>query len=175
MLKDQAAEIKLLILDVDGVMTDGQIILDHNGEEIKCFNVRDGQGLRLLLKAGVEVAIVTGRWSKAVGYRSGDLGISELYQGVDDKESFCIQLLQQKRLKKEQVCCIGDDIPDISMFNHVGFPVAVADAALEVREAACYITKHAGGKGAVREVCELILKARGYWPDIIREKGGWRK
>jgi 3-deoxy-D-manno-octulosonate 8-phosphate phosphatase (KDO 8-P phosphatase) len=175
MFKDRAAEIKLLILDVDGVMTDGQIILNHNGQEIKCFNVKDGQGLRLLMKAGVEVAIVTGRRSEAVEYRSEDLGISELYQGVDDKESFCIQLLQQKRLKKEQVCCIGDDIPDISMFYHVGFPVAVADAALEVREAACHITKHAGGKGAVREVCELILKAKGSWPGIIREKGGWRK
>ncbi len=171
MLKDTASQIKLLILDVDGVMTDGQIILNHKGEEIKSFNAKDGQGLKLLMKeGGVQVAIVTGRRSKAVDYRSRDLGISEVYQGVDDKESFCIRLLHQKRLKKEQVCCIGDDIPDIPMFDHVGFPVAVADAALEVREAACHVTKHAGGKGAVREVCELILKAKGSWPGIIYEK-----
>ena len=164
MLKDRAAKIKLLILDVDGVMTDGRIVLNDHGEEIKCFNVKDGHGLRLLMKAGVEVAIITGRRSKAVEYRSKDLGIRELYQGVDDKEALCIKLMERKRLNSEQVCCIGDDLPDIQMFNHVGFPVSVADAAVEVRDAACHITKKGGGKGAVREVCELILKAQGSWP-----------
>jgi 3-deoxy-D-manno-octulosonate 8-phosphate phosphatase (KDO 8-P phosphatase) len=165
MLTDWAAKIKLLILDVDGVMTDGRIHLNDRGEEIKCFNVKDGQGLRLLMKARVDVAIITGRRSKAVEYRAKDLGISELYQGIDDKESLCVDLLEAKRLNKEQVCCIGDDLPDLPMFNRVGLPIAVADAAVEVRDAARHVTKKAGGKGAVREVCELILKAQGAWPN----------
>jgi len=167
MLKDRAAKIKLLILDVDGVMTDGLILLNDRGEEIKCFNVKDGQGLRLIMKAGVDVVLVTGRTSKAIEYRAKDLGIREIYQGIDDKESLCIELINSKRLNNEQVCCIGDDLPDIPMFNHVGLPIAVADAAVDVRNAACHVTKKGGGKGAVREVCELILKAQGSWPRII--------
>ena len=167
MLKDRAAKIKLLILDVDGVMTDGRIVLNERGEEIKCFNVKDGQGLRLLMKAGVEVVLVTGRRSKAVEYRAKDLGVRELYQGIGDKESLCVELLEGKRLNSEQVCCIGDDLPDIPMFNRVGLPIAVADAAVDVRNAACHITKKGGGKGAVREVCELILKAKGSWPCVV--------
>jgi 3-deoxy-D-manno-octulosonate 8-phosphate phosphatase (KDO 8-P phosphatase) len=167
MLKDRAAKIKLLILDVDGVMTDGRIVLNDRGEEIKCFNVKDGQGLRLLMKAGVDVVLVTGRTSKVIEYRAKDLGIRELYQGIDDKESLCIELINGKRLNSEQVCCIGDDLPDIPMFNRVGLPIAVADAAVEVRDSACHVTRKGGGKGAIREVCELILKAQGSWPRII--------
>ena len=164
MLKDRAARIKLLILDVDGVMTDGRIMLNDRGEEIKSFNVKDGQGLRILMRSGVDVVLITGRMSKAVEYRARDLGIRELYQGIEDKEALCIELLEARRLDKEQVCCIGDDLPDIPMFKHAGLSIAVADAAVEVRDAACHVTKNGGGKGAVREVCELILKARGSWP-----------
>jgi YrbI family 3-deoxy-D-manno-octulosonate 8-phosphate phosphatase len=164
MLKEKAAKIKLLILDVDGVMTDGRILLNDRGEEIKCFDVKDGQGLRLLMNAGLDVVLVTGRRSKAVEYRAKDLGIREVYQEIDDKGSLCDKLLESKRLDSEQVCCIGDDLPDIPLFNRVGLPVAVADAAVEVRDAACHITKMGGGQGAVREVCELILKAQGFWP-----------
>jgi 3-deoxy-D-manno-octulosonate 8-phosphate phosphatase (KDO 8-P phosphatase) len=169
MLKDMAAKIKLLILDVDGVMTDGRIMLNDRGEEIKSFNVKDGQGLRILMRAGVEVVLITGRMSKAVEHRARDLGIRELYQGIDDKESLCIELLEARRLNREQVCCIGDDLPDITLFKHAGLSIAVADAAVEVRDAARHVTKNGGGKGAVREVCELILKAQGSWPDIIRD------
>ena len=164
MLKDRAAKIKLLILDVDGVMTDGRIMLNDRGEEIKSFNVKDGQGLRILMRSGVDVVLITGRMSKAVEYRARDLGIRELYQGIEDKESLCIELLEARRLDKEQVCCIGDDLPDIPMFKHAGLSIAVANAAVEVRDAACHVTKKGGGKGAVREVCELILKAQGSWP-----------
>jgi 3-deoxy-D-manno-octulosonate 8-phosphate phosphatase (KDO 8-P phosphatase) len=169
MLKDMAAKIKLLILDVDGVMTDGRIMLNDRGEETKSFNVKDGQGLRILMRAGVDVVLITGRMSKAVEYRARDLGIRELYQGIDDKESLCIKLIKARKLNREQVCCIGDDLPDIPVFKHAGLSIAVADAAVEVRDAARYVTKKDGGKGAVREVCELILKAQGSWPDIIRE------
>jgi YrbI family 3-deoxy-D-manno-octulosonate 8-phosphate phosphatase len=164
MLKDRAAKIKLLILDVDGVMTDGRIMLNDRGEEIKSFNVKDGQGLRILMRSGVDVVLITGRMSKAVEYRARDLGIRELYQGIEDKESLCIELLEARRLDKEQVCCIGDDLPDIPMFKHAGLSIAVANAAVEVRDAACHVTKKGGGKGAVREVCKLILKAQGSWP-----------
>ena len=171
-IKEKAAEIKLLILDVDGVMTDGSIFFTDRGEEIKCFNVKDGYGLRRLMKAGIEVAIITGREAGAVEHRAKNLGIKNVFQGIKDKGSVCLKLLEQEDLKKDQVCCIGDDLPDISMFNHVGFPVAVADAAKEVRDAASYVTKKAGGKGAVREICELILKARDSWPDNISTPSG---
>jgi YrbI family 3-deoxy-D-manno-octulosonate 8-phosphate phosphatase len=171
-IKKKAASIELLVLDVDGVMTDGGILYNDRGEEIKCFNVKDGQGLRLLIKAGIEVAIITGRKSGAVEHRARDLGITDVFQGVKDKGALCIELIGRKGLQKEQVCCIGDDLPDISMFDHVGVPVAVADAAVEVRDAASYITRKSGGNGAVREICELILKARDAWPGDISASTG---
>jgi len=167
MLEEKAAKIKLLILDVDGVMTNGHIMINDRGEEIKYFNVKDGQGLKLLIKAGIDVVFVSGRRSKALAYRAEDLGIREVHQGVDDKETLCKKLIQQKRLKREQVCCMGDDLPDLSMFNQVGITIAVADAVAEVREAANLVTKNRGGNGAVREVCEWILKAQKRWPDMI--------
>lgn len=165
--EEKAAKIKLLILDVDGVLTNGQIMINDRGEEIKCFNVKDGQGLRLLTKAGIDVVIISGRRSGAVEHRAEDLGIKEVHLGVSHKEPLCKNLIQQKKLNKDQVCCIGDDLPDLSMFNQAGFTVAVADAVVEVREAADLVTKNRGGNGAIREVCEWILKAQKRWPDLI--------
>ena len=165
MTKNWAASIKLLILDVDGVMTDGRIIMNDNGEETKCFHVRDGHGLKLLLRAGIDVTIISGRKSKTVKYRAKELGIQETYQGVKEKESLCRELIQRKRLNKEQVCCMGDDLPDLPMFSQAGISIAVADACPEVRAAASFVTKNRGGDGAVREVCELILKGQEKWPD----------
>jgi 3-deoxy-D-manno-octulosonate 8-phosphate phosphatase (KDO 8-P phosphatase) len=166
MTEEWAAKIKLLILDVDGVLTDGRIIVNNHGEEIKCFHVRDGHGIRLLMNAGIHVAIITGRKSKTVDHRARDLGIREVYQGIKDKESLAKELIQQKKLDKKEVCCMGDDLPDLPMFNQVGISIAVADACPELRTAADFITKNKGGKGAVREVCELILKTQGKWPNI---------
>lgn len=166
MREDWATRIRLLILDVDGVMTDGRIIINEHGEEIKCFHVRDGHGLKLLLGAGIDVVIISGRKSKTVEYRAKELGIREIYQGVKEKESLCRELLQRKKLTRDQVCCMGDDLTDLPMFNQAGIFIAVADAAAEVRDAAIYVTKNRGGNGAVREVCELILKAQHKWPDI---------
>lgn len=160
-----AKAIKLLILDVDGVMTDGRIIVNEHGEEIKRFHARDGYGLKRLLGEGIGVVLITGRKSKALEHRAKELGIHELYQGVAQKESLCREIIERKKLIKDQVCCIGDDLPDLSMFNQVGISIAVADAAPEVLEAASYVTKQKGGKGAVREICELILKAQQRWPD----------
>ena len=165
MTESWATGIRLLILDVDGVMTDGRIIMNGRGEEIKVFHVRDGYGLKRLLDAGIDVAIITGRTSKTVEHRAKELGIREVYQGVKEKESLCREIIKRKALTKDQVCCMGDDIPDLSMFKQTGISVAVADAAAEVRDAANYVTKNRGGNGAVREVCELILKAQQRWPD----------
>ncbi len=165
MNEEWAAKIKLLILDVDGVLTDGRIIMNDSGEEIKCFHVRDGHGLRLLMNAGIHVVIITGRKSKTVEHRAKDLGIQEVYQGVENKESLVKKLMLQKKVDKEQVCCMGDDLPDLPMFNQVGVSIAVADACSELRTEADFVTRKRGGKGAVREVCELILKTQGKWPN----------
>ena len=161
--KEKAAEIKLFILDVDGVLTDGRIVINDLGQEIKTFDAKDGYGLVRLIKAGIDVIIISGRKSRAVEYRAENLGIQEVYQGVNDKKTLYHDLLKQKGILKNQACCIGDDIPDIPMLRDAGLSVAVADAVKEVREMADYVTKKKGGNGAVREVCELILKSRSLW------------
>ncbi|MFH0844763.1 MAG: HAD-IIIA family hydrolase [Pseudomonadota bacterium] len=167
MIEEKAANIRLLILDVDGVLTDGRIVLDAGGEETKTFHVRDGLGLKLLIEAGIGVVIISGRRSHVVEERARNLGIKEIYQGVEDKKGLFIKLIQEKRMKKEQVCCVGDDLPDMPLFNRAGLSIAVADAVPEIREAASFVTKSGGGKGAVREVCEVILKAQKKWREII--------
>ena len=166
MIDEKAKNIQLLILDVDGVMTDGRIVMNDLGQEIKFFNVKDGHGIRLLLTAGIDVAIITGRESEAVRRRALDLGITSVYQGIKHKESVCKKIMEEKGLEKEQVCCMGDDLPDIPMLRCAGLPVAVADATYETRESALFVTRAPGGYGAVREMCEIILKAKGAWPEI---------
>lgn len=165
-MKDKAAGIKLLFLDVDGVLTDGRITLNENGEEVKTFDVKDGLGLKLLMSDGVEVVIVTGRRSRVVAHRARELGIREVYQGISDKSALCKRLIAQKGLKKSEVGSMGDDLPDLAMFRESGLRITVADAAREVREQADFITHKRGGYGAVREVSEWILKCRGRWPRI---------
>ena len=164
MTEDWATRIKLLILDVDGVMTDGRIILNARGQEIKRFHVRDGYGIKRLLDAGIDVVIITGRKSKVVEYRAKELGIQEVYQGVKEKGPLCREVVARKNLMKDQVCCMGDDLPDLPMFAQAGVSIAVADAAVEVRSAATLVTDQKGGRGAVREVCEWILRAQQNWP-----------
>ena len=163
----RTADLKLLVLDVDGVLTDGRITINERGEEFKSFDVKDGLGLRLLMEAGVDVIIITGRKSKSVAYRAEELGIREVYQGVKNKSALFADLLKRKRLEKEQVCCMGDDLPDLPLFQLSGISVAVADAVSEVRNEASFITKNRGGNGAVREVCDMILKAQQRWQDAI--------
>ena len=163
-MEDKAAGIKLLFLDVDGVLTDGRITLNENGEEIKTFDVKDGLGLKLLMSEGVEIVIVTGRRSRAVAHRARELGIREVYQGVSDKSAVCRRLIAQKGLQKSEVGSVGDDLPDLAMFRESGLRITVADAAREVREQADFITNKRGGHGAIREVSEWILKCRGRWP-----------
>jgi 3-deoxy-D-manno-octulosonate 8-phosphate phosphatase (KDO 8-P phosphatase) len=163
-MNEKLAAIQLLVLDVDGVLTDGRFFLTETGEEYKAFDSKDGHGLRLLMKGGVRVLIISGRNSKAVDHRAKELGITGVHQGIKDKETLLRDILAQERLKKEEVCCVGDDLPDLPLFSHAGVSVAVADAVPELRQAATLTTKSHGGAGAVREVCELILKAKGLWP-----------
>jgi 3-deoxy-D-manno-octulosonate 8-phosphate phosphatase (KDO 8-P phosphatase) len=169
-IQSRAEKIKLLILDVDGVLTNGRIVINDRGEEIKAFHVRDGQGLRQLMGAGIEVVLITGRSSKALTHRAEDLGIREIHQGVKDKDALLKKITLEKQCRQDQVCCVGDDLPDIPMFRHAGLRVAVSDAVPEVKAASNWVTRLKGGEGAVREVCELILKSQGKWPHFGTEE-----
>lgn len=168
-LKEIAKNIKLLILDVDGVMTDGGIILDNGDNEFKVFNVRDGHGIKMLEKAGIHVAIITGRYSRVVERRAKELGIKEVYQRCHIKSVAFDHLIEKFGLKSEEVAYAGDDIVDIPIFKRVGLSIAVSDATEETRTAAMMVTKKAGGKGAVREICEFLLKSKGLWDSVIGE------
>jgi len=159
--------IKLLLLDVDGVLTDGSIIYDDKGKEIKSFNVKDGLGIRMLLNSGINVGIVTGRSSKAVYHRCHNLGISLVFDGVRDKASALDMILRRTQLLAQEVAFAGDDLLDLPILKKVGLSIAVADAHEIVRNNVDMITLAKGGDGAVREICEHILKAQGLWKDIL--------
>lgn len=167
MFQQKAAKIKLLILDVDGVMTDGTIWIDDRAREQKGFNVGDGFGIKCLMKAGIGVAVITGRRSGVVVHRTGELGIQEVHQGVSDKLVPFYEIMQKKGLTTEQVCYIGDDLPDLPLLKKVGLSVTVADALQEVKDRVDFVTGKEGGRGAVREVCELILKAQKKWAETV--------
>lgn len=160
-------QIKLMLLDVDGVLTDGAVTYTDQGHEIKRFSVKDGLGLRLLMDAGIRVGIITGRKSQALVARCSNLGINLLYDGVKNKVAALETILAKTGFNASETAFTGDDLPDICVMKRVGLAIAVADAADEVRQAARLVTRKKGGDGAVREVCELILKARGEWNDII--------
>ena len=165
-IKEKLKEIKLLILDVDGVMTDGRIIMDNEGKEIKNFDVRDGHGIKILQRYGIKVAILTGRKSKVVEYRAKDLEINDVYQGAFNKKDVFKKILEQHKLSASAVAFLGDDIVDIPVLKSVGFSAAVVDAIDVVKKSVDYITWQKGGQGAVREICEMILQAQGKWPEI---------
>lgn len=156
----RAKQVKLLICDVDGVMSDGVIYQGNNGEELKAFNVRDGYGIRCLLTSDVEVAIITGRKAKLLEDRCATLGITHLYQGQSDKILAFRELLDKLSLQPTQVAYIGDDLIDWPVMAQVGLSVAVADAHPVIIPRADYVTQIAGGRGAVREICDLILIAQ---------------
>lgn len=168
-LNEIAKNIKLLILDVDGVLTDGSIILDNEGNEFKAFHVRDGHGIKMLHKAGIKTAIITGRHSKVVERRAQELGITEVYQRCHIKSVAYEHLIEKMGISDKEVAYIGDDIVDIPIFKRVGLSVAVADATEETKAEAMLVAQNRGGRGAVREVCELILKSNGKWKEIMDE------
>jgi 3-deoxy-D-manno-octulosonate 8-phosphate phosphatase (KDO 8-P phosphatase) len=164
-----AGKIKLLILDVDGVLTDGSIILDGGGNELKSYHVRDGHGIRMTIRAGIMVALITGRYSKVVKRRACELGIKEVFQRCRDKKAAYSRLAEKYGLADSEIAYVGDDVVDIPVLKTCGFSVAVADADEEVKPFVRMITKRCGGRGAVREACDFILKAKGLWKDIIDE------
>ena len=165
---DRAAEnVRLLVLDVDGVMTDGIIQIDDRGVETKRFHARDGLGIKTWIALEYETAIITGRQGMAVRHRAAELGIRHVFQGVDRKVEPFGELLRDLDLVASDAAVIGDDLADLPLLHLAGYPMAVADAAEEVRRAADFVTVRPGGRGAVREAIEHLLKAAGRWEDAL--------
>ncbi len=168
----KAKEIKLLLLDVDGVLTDGNLIYSHDGKESKSFNTQDGFGLRMLQDAGVEVGIITARSSEALERRAQDLKISRLYQGAANKLIAYKEIVKATGLKPFQIAYMGDDWLDMVLLKRVGLAVAPANAVIEVKEMVHYTTEQSGGHGAVREICDLILEGMGKHKELLQEYSG---
>ena len=162
-----AAKIKILILDVDGVLTDGAIIFGQDGEIMKQFNAKDGMGIGLLHQAEIKTAIITGRESRIVRLRGEELKIADIYQGSKDKMISVKELAKKYGLSLDEMAFIGDDINDLPALSIVGLPCAVADAVFEVKAAAKIVTDKCGGRGAVREIAEYILKTQGKWDGLV--------
>ena len=167
-IQRRAARVKLLLMDCDGVLTDGRIWILENGEDQKAFHTRDGLGIDLLHRAGLKSGIISGRLSSALERRAQSLGVSYLWQGRDDKRRAFADTLAQAQVTGEEVAFVGDDLTDLPLMVQAGFAVAVADAVAEVKAHAHYVTTLKGGKGAVREVVELILKAQDRWDDLVK-------
>jgi 3-deoxy-D-manno-octulosonate 8-phosphate phosphatase (KDO 8-P phosphatase) len=157
---DAAARVRLLVLDVDGVLTDGSLWFGADGEVMKPFHVRDGLGIKQLLAAGVEVAIISGRRHAAVDARMRDLGVQRVMQGVDDKRAALASLLADTGIAAAEAACLVDDVPDLPLLEGVGLPAAVADAHPAALAAARHVTQRPGGRGAVREFCDWLLASR---------------
>ncbi len=160
-IRARAAHIKLVIFDVDGVLTDGSLYLDDEGREIKAFFSLDGHGLKMLKKSGVELAIITGRTSALMRLRAENLNINHLYQGAEDKLDAFTALTTQLSLSAEQIAVMGDDVVDLPMMRRSGLSISVPAAPNSVKQYAHYVTQVPGGKGAAREICELIMRAQG--------------
>lgn len=165
-MDERCRNIRLLLLDVDGVLTDGRIIYDNNGVESKAFDVKDGHGLKLVQRAGIRVGIITGRKSQVVAHRAAELGIDILYQGAKDKMIPYRQILTDHGYTDEQVAYVGDDVVDLPILRRVGFAATVCDAVDDIKPFVHYVTQRPGGRGAVREICDLLLKASGRWQEV---------
>jgi len=166
MKKRSIEKIRLLLLDVDGVLTDGRIIYDNNGIESKAFHVRDGHGLKLLQRAGIKVGIITGRSSQVVSHRAAELGIDTVYQGAKNKLEPYEEILQQLNLTDQQVAYAGDDLVDLPILRRVGCSFTVSDAVADIKPYVDYITTLPGGQGAVREICDMLLRQSGLWDSV---------
>lgn len=169
LIAEKARKLKLLILDVDGVLTDGKLFFDHQGNEYKAFHARDGHGIKLLRKTGVEVAVISGRKSPSVAIRMQSLGVNLIYQGFEDKRSAFNEIITRLQLDPEQTGYMGDDLLDLPLIVRAGLAVAVKDAVDEVKHYAHLTTRLPGGNGAVREVCDLIMRAQGHFQALVDE------
>ena len=166
---ERAKRVKVFIVDIDGVMTDGRIVYSGYGEELKFFDVQDGFGISLLNRAGIKTVIITAKKSKIVRHRARDLKVAMAYQGFLDKLAPFNDLLKRFNVTPEEVCFIGDDLIDIPILKRAGLAVAVPNGVDEVKKIAHHITANRGGRGAVREICDLILKSQGKW-DLVTSK-----
>jgi len=164
----KARKLKLLILDVDGVLTDGRLFFDDNGKEYKCFHARDGHGIKLLRQTGVEIAVISGRKSNSVALRMKSLGIDYVYQGHENKIAAFTEIIQSLSIEPEQTAHVGDDLLDLPVMTRVGLSIAVNDANDAVKDYADWTTNTPGGLGAVREVCDFIMQAQGTFDDILK-------
>ncbi len=164
---EKAKQLKLLILDVDGVLTDGRLFFDNEGIEYKCFHARDGHGIKLLRQTGVEVAVISGRKSNSVALRMKNLGIEFVYQGHENKRQAYAELLETLKINPEHTAHVGDDLLDLPIMTRVGLAIAVNDANFAVKARADWCTTLPGGHGAVREVCDLIMQAQGNFEAIL--------
>ena len=169
LLLERAASIRMLVLDVDGVLTDGNLYFDSNGNEMKAFSTRDGLGLRSLQLCGIELALITGRQSAIVDRRAEQLGIRHVYQGCNDKLNAFNHLLEKTGFDEQQVCYAGDDWIDLPVLERVGLSVTVSDADKIVKDSVHWITSNRGGKGAVREICNLVLATQGLDKKVLDE------
>jgi 3-deoxy-D-manno-octulosonate 8-phosphate phosphatase (KDO 8-P phosphatase) len=165
---EKIKQLKLLILDVDGVLTDGRLFFDQQGNEYKCFHARDGHGLKLLKQTGVEIAVISGRSSPTVALRMKNLGIEHVYQGHENKRMAFQEILQNLQLSPNQVAHVGDDLLDLPIMTQVGFAIAVQDANFAVKQYADWCTQTIGGQGAVREVCDLIMQVQGSFDKVLQ-------
>lgn len=166
-LKDRLEKIKMIITDVDGVLTNGAVTYDNNGNEIKSFSVLDGTGIKFARRLGYHIVFLTGRNSPVVEARAKELTVEEVHQKIWDKKKVYNEMLKKYGLKDEEVCCIGDDVLDLGMLKSAGLAVAVPNAVKEIKEVAHIITERVGGTGAVREVLDQIFKAQGKWNELI--------
>ncbi|MDD2752074.1 MAG: HAD-IIIA family hydrolase [Candidatus Omnitrophica bacterium] len=160
-------KIKLLMLDVDGVLTDGRIIYDSRARDSKFFDVHDGLGVYLLSKVGIKTVLITAKGSRTIPPRARDMRVAEVIADVSPKSKALSGVLKKYKVSADEVCFVGDDLVDLCMMKRVGFPIAVFNACPEIKQAAAYITLRQGGRGAVREVAELILKTQGKWQEVI--------
>ena len=166
---DKAKAIKLVIFDVDGVLTDGSLFLGDGGEEYKAFNSRDGHGMKMLKSTGIEIGIITGRTSDVVRHRMQSLGIQHVYQGQLDKRPAFEELCQHAGVSAEQVAYVGDDVVDLPILIRAGLAIGVQDAHPMVKQHSHWLTPSNGGRGAARDVCELILQAQGKLEDMMNK------
>lgn len=165
----RAAKIKLMIFDVDGILTDGSLHFGADGEALKTFNVLDGQGIRLLQNAGIATAIISARQSPIVARRAADLGITHVRQGIHDKKTAFLQLLNELSISADECGFIGDDVIDLPVLTRVGFAASVPNGHAEVRQRVHHVTTASGGKGAAREVCDFILRAQNKYDSVLAE------
>ncbi len=166
---EKAKKLKLLILDVDGVLTDGRLFFDDQGKEYKCFHARDGHGIKLLRQTGVEVAVISGRQSNSVALRMKSLGVEAVYQGHENKIAAFNEIVKKMSIEPEQIAHVGDDLLDLPIMTRVGLSIAVNDANHFVKENADWCTQTQGGLGAVREVCDFIMQAQGTFDGVLEK------